>query len=649
MRTSIALGLVAAVLACATGCGPEGCLDRDEDGFGLRCAMGLDCDDTNPERTLDCALVPAPDCVAVPSAPGCPCLAEETATCYRGPAETRGVGVCRAGRARCVNGHFGLCVGEVVPELFEACDLEDGDCDGRVDERVTSPCGVCDASCTGGVWGAAEAPFVAEAPLALTSEGALTLGRRPVTSASVWVTNTADGTVSRIDASDALERARHFSAPIDGVAPEPSRVAVDWNGDAWVLNRSFGGQGSVTKIAGEPARCVDRDGDGAITSSRSSSPVPFERDECVLLHVPLGAPAALGEDGSVPRAIAIDGDRGLDGASGGNPLIGLYGENMTIQLDGLTGEERARVPLGDVQPYLAAIDSRGNVWMGSQRGVLVRVDPSFEPPDATRIELPADCFETYSLAIDEADRLYLTGFACDSVLRFDPSRGELRTLYVPPSPRGAALWNGRLWVAHTGGLASEISLEPFALLRTIDLDAGDGGPRPRQTIGAAIDSIGHAWMVSETGGPGGNGIASRIDLERGLVDAYVEVGRAPHAQGDLTGWQRVAEREPEGRARHVFRGCEEGDATDWVAVHVRGELPEGARIDVAVRQAVSLEALAARSFEALGSLPEDGSRMPLDLPGGGLVEVEVTLRSSSRRTAPVLRLLGVEWGCGGPG
>jgi hypothetical protein len=638
----------------ASGCEPTGCIDQDEDGFGLRCAMGTDCDDTNPERTRDCTLVPAPDCDAAPSSPGCPCLPEQMETCYRGPPGTRGVGICRAGRTRCVNGHFGLCTGEQLPDLFEACDLEDGDCDGRVDERVTSPCGECDPACAGGVWGNADAPFDAESPLALTDLGSLTLGQTAVTSAAVWVTNTADGTVSRLDARAALERARHFSAPLEGVAAEPTRLAVDWNGDAWVLNRAFGGptfggRGSATKIAGDESRCLDRDGDGAITTSRGSSPVPFERDECVLLHVPLGAPAAEGEDGSVPRAIAIDGDRGLDGASGGNPWIGLYGESVALQLDGLTGEVIRRVELGDVRPYLAAIDSLGIVWMGSQRGVLVRIDPSFDPPDTTRIELPADCYETYSLAIDEADRLYLTGFACDSVLRFDPSRGELRTLYVPPSPRGAALWNGRLWVAHTGGLASEISLEPFALLRTIDLDAGDGGPRPRQTIGAAIDSIGHAWMVSETGGPGGNGIASRIDLERGLVDAYVEVGRAPHAQGDLTGWQRVAEREPEGRARHVFRGCEEGDATDWVAVHVRGELPEGARIDVAVRQAVSLEALAARSFEALGSLPEDGSRMPLDLPGGGLVEVEVTLRSSSRRTAPVLRLLGVEWGCGGPG
>jgi streptogramin lyase len=651
VRSSVALGLVwIATLSAvfASGCDPQGCVDQDEDGLGLRCAMGTDCDDTNPERTRDCTLVPAPDCDAAPSSPGCPCLPEQMETCYRGPTGTRGVGICRAGRTRCVNGHFGLCTGEQLPDLFEACDLEDGDCDGRVDERVTSPCGECDPSCAGGVWGNADAPFTAEAPLALTELGSLTLGQTAVTSAAVWVPNTADGTVSRLDARAALERARHFSAPLDGVGAEPTRLAVDWNGDAWVLNRAFGGQGSVTKIAGDEARCIDRDGDGVITTSRGSSPVPFERDECVLLHVAVGALAAEGEDGSVPRAIAIDGDRGLDGASGGNPWIGLYGESVALELDGLTGEVLHRVELGDVRPYLAGIDSLGVVWMGSQRGVLVRIDPSFDPPDTTRIELPADCYETYSLAIDAADRLYLTGFGCDRVWRFDPSRGELTSLTVPASPRGAALWDGRLWVAHTGGLATEIAIDSFTVTRTIDLDGDGTGVTPRQTIGAGMDSIGHAWMVSETGGPTGGGLASRIDVEHAVVDAHVEVGRAPHAQGDMTGWQRVGEREPEGSARHVFEGCE-GYATDWRAVHVHAELGAGGEIAVAVRHAATAAGLASESFEPLGTLPGAPSPLPLELPDGGVVEVQVTLRTRSHRSAPVLELLGVEWDCGGPG
>jgi hypothetical protein len=219
---------------------------------------------------------------------------------------------------------------------------------------------------------------------------------------------------------------------------------------------------------------------------------------------------------------------------------------------------------------------------------------------------------------------------------------------VPASPRGAALWDGRLWISHTGGLASEISISSFTVTRTIDLDGDGTGPMPRQTIGAAVDSLGHAWMVSETGGPTGGGMASRIDVERAIVDAQVEVGRAPHVQGDLSGWQRVGEREPEGTARHVFTGCD-GYATNWLAVHVHAELGVGGELAVSVRHAETVAGLAAEDFAPLGTLPGAASPLPLDLPDGGAIELEVTLRTRSHRSAPVLELLGVEWDCGGPG
>ena len=47
----------------------------------------------------------------------------------------------------------------------------------------------------------------------------------------------------------------------------PSRTAVDFNGDVWVANRAFGGQSSVTKIANEVARCVERNGRPAVQTS----------------------------------------------------------------------------------------------------------------------------------------------------------------------------------------------------------------------------------------------------------------------------------------------------------------------------------------------------------------------------------------------
>jgi streptogramin lyase len=538
----------------------------------------------------------------------------------------------------------------VLPDAFELCDLEDGDCDGRIDERVTSPCGACDASCVGGVWGSAETPFEAEAPLALTEDGSLTLAVRPITTSTVWIPNSEDGTLSRIDAETATETARYATADLAGVPPEPARVAVDWNGDAWVLNRAFGGQGTATKIAASLERCVDRDEDGAIRTSRGPGEVlPFGDDECVLLHVPVGAPAS-GDDGAVPRAIAIDGDRGLDGASGGDAWVGLHGEEAIVEVDGLTGEVRRRIETAGFASYMAAFDARGVLWMGSQRGVLLRIDPSLEPPDVTRVELDASCFETYSLAIDREDRLYLTGFACDRVWRYTPWRGVFEPLTVPPSPRGAAILDDALWVAHSDGRATVVSLETFSVVTTIDLDLGPGEPlRPRDTVGAASDGLGHVWLVSEAGGPNGGGVASRVDGVARSVDAQVEVGLSPHAQGDLSGWQRLGEREPEGTARRVFLGCETGFATDWQRLHLDVTPGAGGSVALAIRRAERVEALAAEAFVPLGVFP--GVALPIDLEvaDGGVIEVEVVLRSGSHRSAPVLRRLGIEWGCGGPG
>ena len=55
----------------------------------------------------------------------------QNVACYDGPAATRGVGRCRAGRRTCTRGVLGPCVGSVLPRA-ENCENEstDDDCDG---------------------------------------------------------------------------------------------------------------------------------------------------------------------------------------------------------------------------------------------------------------------------------------------------------------------------------------------------------------------------------------------------------------------------------------------------------------------------------------------------------------------------------------
>jgi len=119
--------------ACALSC--PNCTDGDRDGYGVGtgCA-GPDCDDGN--SMIHSSVVQR--------------------SCYAGPAGTRDVGVCRAGSQSCGNGVWTTCVGQVIPGA-EACNGEDDDCDGTVDDglpMLTCGTGICTnmvPSCAAGV------------------------------------------------------------------------------------------------------------------------------------------------------------------------------------------------------------------------------------------------------------------------------------------------------------------------------------------------------------------------------------------------------------------------------------------------------------------------------------------------------------------
>ena len=629
--------MVSTFLVCvvlAAGCSDPVCEDGDNDGFGPGCTRGADCDDEDPTRNVDCSGPPV-DCAATPFVPGCPCLFGSRNECFDGPAEKAGVGQCSLGVQYCTQGRqWDRCVSAVLP-AFETCNGLDDDCDGVSDNGVLSPCGGCDPSCVGGVWGEGDSPFetTGDEALALTERGELTLAYAESSSDTLWVTNTGDDTVSRIDTNGATEVARY-----DSGGSQPTRVAMDHLGDVWIANRAFEGQSVLTKIASSDERCVDRDGTGIDTSVGPTDVKPRGTDDCVIRSVRVGGPNA------VARALAIDGFMGLDDRPG-RVWVGLQNERRLLQLDAETGEELQSVSTPDFEPFDAAMDRWGVLWVIDRDGRLARVVDQGDRVDVRTFDVPQSCWQLDALAIDVEGRITLSGFYCDRVHLFDPRTERFQTVHDVVSSRGVAVDGSRSFTVLTQGELAVLSRDPFRLETIYPLS--DGEFEARETVGVAVDGAGHVWAISTLGGLASGGLATRFDLSLGQITAQVPVGRLPYAAGDLTGLARAQLVAQEGVATHVFTGCTTGVPTRWQKLHAQWLPGAAARLSARVRHAASTTALTDAAFLDLGDLAEDGAPVDLSFPDGGAVEVELTLMAGSRLGAPRVARIGLQWDCGG--
>jgi streptogramin lyase len=618
------------------GCGE--CVDADRDGFGEGCDRGPDCDDSLPSRTSDCS-APAPDCDEDSFAPGCLCFAGEEHPCYPADEETLDVGACFGGRQFCRNRAWTECEGAAVPS-FEQCNELDDDCDGAIDEAVRSPCGGCDDTCTGGVWGEGEVPFEPGDQLELSPRGELLLRGNPLAVATVFVPNTGDGTVSAIDPETAVPRARYRTR-----AERPVHVAIDYQGHAFVLGESAQGS-ALMHIAGDRASCEDRDGDGLETSSGSDDVLALGADECVLLDV------ALPDDIDNARGLSVSGLRAPDQDDAAIVWIGLPDEHALIAVHGGTGALLERIETEDFAPYAMTFDPQGTLWAIDRSGLLAAIETTLDPPVVRIIEANLRCYVLEAIASDDQGMLSLTGAECESVTRYDPVRDVFRQLEMPGvlDARGIATAGDDSWLTHTAGKLTRVQHAPFALGSSYSL--GSEGLQPFDSSAVSLDGSGRLWIASSLGGPDGTGLLTRFDIERGAVTAQAPLGTLPRPEGDMTGARRFSKIEPEGEARHVFTGCMQSGASEvatlWRALHLDAVVGSDSSVEALVRRAPSVVQLEDEPFASVGTLPNDVAPFPLELPEGGAVEVQLILRSSSHHGGPRVARVGLEWRCPGP-
>jgi streptogramin lyase len=362
-------------------------------------------------------------------------------------------------------------------------------------------------------------------------------------------------------------------------------------------------------------------------------------DECVLYT------SEVGDVGAIPRALAIDGDLGLDGATAGRPWVGLYAEEKVVRLDGEDGSVLAEVATDGVHPYGAAIAGDGGLWVtGLEDGRIARVDTLDVGAPAEIVDVGPACDYTYGIATDAQGNVWLGGFACADVLRYGPD-GEWTRLAIDASARGVAVGDdGDVWIAHTGGSLTRVSADPVAVRETWDLRVGD--VVGLEAVGVAIDLDGLVWAVAREGAASGNGLAFRLDPDAREMDAF-EVGLDAYTYSDMTGHALRSFARPRGWYRHVFEGCEDGEAA-WARLHWDAVVPPGTTLAFSARRAADAAALDDEEWAAVAGVPDAESPADLDLAGGGVIEVEIVLATTDRNATPRVRSIGVERVCPGP-
>jgi streptogramin lyase len=223
---------------------------------------------------------------------------DEGCGCAEGATRLCGVsaGVCEYGTQTCAGGQWGECAGGVGPTEADevTSDGIDNDCDGVTDEGLLNACGTCGQSCYTQDFDTSTDGDVAEGAERVDANDPNNPTGRPGVSLSsettflpyLWAANHDFDTVSKFNTDTKTEDARYW------VGDNPSRTAVDLDGNMWVIGRN---DGRVTKIYAKISDCVDRvrsDGapaDGVIQTStningvltvENSAAAPLD-DECV--------------------------------------------------------------------------------------------------------------------------------------------------------------------------------------------------------------------------------------------------------------------------------------------------------------------------------------------------------------------------------
>lgn len=350
----------------------------------------------------------------------------------------------------------------------------------------------------------------------------------------IWIANTSQGTVSKINTKTGVEEGRYFTHPQGGAA-QPSRTSVNQYGDVAVSNRDLG---STTKVAALKVKCVDKNGNGQIETSTGPNDIkPWGQDECVLWHTAF--PLANGYSGGV-RPTAWEGVA-QDPVTCETPVprlwVGYKDANDTAHFVRLHGDTGA--VLDDVQrpgwssnsfgPYGGAVNSAGDLFaVGYDNEVAVRID-------ATTLEITelgqSPGGYKYGMGVDSNGNMWVGSFFGPHHMYFyDAQANKWEGIGNGGNPGSGALGvqidqEGRVWGAANGPcrlIEADVATKQF--IKTDIALPGCGSP-----WGVSIDNEGYVWVVDKANK------AYKVDPDTYEIMLIVNGLVDPYTYSDMTG------------------------------------------------------------------------------------------------------------------